>query len=270
MKGSDISMTTLYNIYFSAKGTTKLCAGFIGERLGMKMEETNWLKKPGSSSLELAEDDVLLFTMPVYGGFIPKLCADMAENLKGNGTPAIIAAVYGNRHYDDALIQMKDILQARGFKIIAAGAFLAEHSIFPAVGAGRPDDDDKKAMADFAAECRNLLAKRESWQDEELRVPGTRDYDAASFGGVPLKPDGSRKCTECGECVKLCPTNAISAENPRKTDSDRCISCGACIKVCPEGARDYHGAIYKAAGMQFKKQCAEYRKPEVYYISLLK
>ena len=260
-------MATLYNIYFSAKGTTKLCAGYIGERLGMETKETNWLGQPGIEATELAADDVLLFTMPVYGGFIPKLCASMAENLKGNDTPAIIAAVYGNRHYDDALIQMKDILQARGFKVIAAGAFLAEHSIFPAVGAGRPDDNDKEAMADFAAECVKLLSARDSWKDGELNVPGKRDYDADSFRGVPIRPDGGKNCTGCGKCVKLCPTNAIDAEKPRKTDSGRCISCGACIKVCPEGARDYHGAIYKAAGMQFKKQCAEYRKPEVYYVS---
>ena len=53
--------------------------------------------------LEISSEDVLLFSMPVYGGFIPQSCAKMARNLKGSNTPAIIAAVYGNRHYDDAL-----------------------------------------------------------------------------------------------------------------------------------------------------------------------
>ena len=55
--------------------------------------------------------------MPVYGGFIPQVCAHMEKNLKGDYTPAVIAAVYGNRHYDDALLQMKDILTEQGFVV---------------------------------------------------------------------------------------------------------------------------------------------------------
>ncbi len=33
--------------------------------------------------------------------------------------------------------------------VIAAGAFLAEHSVFPSVASGRPDARDKAAMEDL-------------------------------------------------------------------------------------------------------------------------
>lgn len=82
------------------------------------------------------------------------------KNLKGSNTLAIIAAVYGNRHYDDALLQMKDILTERGFCVIAAGAFIAEHSVFPSVATRRPDEGDKAAMKKFAAKCCQLLSIR--------------------------------------------------------------------------------------------------------------
>ena len=100
----------LHNIYFSAKGTTEMCAGCIGQGLNLQMKPYNWFKKPCNELLEISGEDVLLFSMPVYGGFIPQPCAKMAKNLKGNNTSAIIAAVYGNRHYDDVLLHMKDIL----------------------------------------------------------------------------------------------------------------------------------------------------------------
>ena len=116
----------LHNIYFSAKGTTEMCAGCIGQGLNLQMKPYNWFEKPCNELLEISSEDVLLFSMPVYGGFIPQSCAKMARNLKGSNTPAIIAAVYGNRHYDDALLQMKDILTEQGFYVIAAGAFIAE------------------------------------------------------------------------------------------------------------------------------------------------
>ena len=38
-------------------------------------------------------------------------------------------AVYGNRDYDDTLLEMKDILTERGFTVIAGLAAIAQHSI---------------------------------------------------------------------------------------------------------------------------------------------
>lgn len=124
----------------------------------MEMKSYNWINTPCNELLEIPKDDVLLFSMPVYGGVIPQLCAHMAENIKGDNTLAVIAAVYGNRHYDDALLQMKDLLTKQGFVVIAAGAFLAEHSIFPSVASERPDEKDKAAMRKSAR--RRLSAQR--------------------------------------------------------------------------------------------------------------
>lgn len=255
-------MAILHNIYFSAKGTTKVCADHIANNLHMTTSSSNWLTSPCDIPTELDTNDVLLFSMPVYGGFIPQICAEMADNLKGNNTPAIIAAIYGNRHYDNALLQMKDILTKRGFRVIAAGAFLAEHSIFPSVAAGRPDEADKAAMAEFAAACRTILSSNDIYA--ELNLPGNPDYDASAFKGSSFKPEGNDLCVECGVCITLCPMDAIKSDDWRKTDSERCISCGACIYSCPVGARNYYGEAYELAKAGFEKRCAEYRLPETF------
>ena len=80
----------LYNIFFSAKGTTEICAACIGRGLNMEMKPCNWFDMPCNEPLEISSDDVLLFSMPVYGGFIPQVCAHMAKNLKGEDRKSVV------------------------------------------------------------------------------------------------------------------------------------------------------------------------------------
>jgi len=42
------------------------------------------------------------------------------------------------------------------------------------------------------------------------------------------------KCTGCGMCIKVCPTQATSGEKKKAhtIDNDKCIRCGACIESC--------------------------------------
>ncbi|KPK97538.1 MAG: hypothetical protein AMJ95_08615 [Omnitrophica WOR_2 bacterium SM23_72] len=55
----------------------------------------------------------------------------------------------------------------------------------------------------------------------------------------------ARKCTACGECVKVCPASAISIRKravilgkSAVIDSSKCIGCATCIAVCPFSAID--------------------------------
>jgi L-aspartate semialdehyde sulfurtransferase ferredoxin len=58
----------------------------------------------------------------------------------------------------------------------------------------------------------------------------------------PLNKDVVRvdeKCTECGACITLCPTEALwrDPETQRvEFDADRCIACEICVPICPPHA----------------------------------
>ncbi|WP_195984914.1 EFR1 family ferrodoxin [Clostridium sp. D33t1_170424_F3] len=250
---------TVYSVYFSPAGTTKqvterAAAGFPGERRAVAL-----LEQPLKEELRLGENDLLVVGIPVYAGRVPAVCAERLRKWKGSGTPAVALAVYGNRDYDDALLELKDLLEENGFIVIGAAAFVAQHSIFPQVGKGRPDASDLEKIDTFAAQCARKWAQgRAHW--EALAVRGNRPYKTP--GAVPVKPSANGDCNGCGACARICPVQAISPKNPRKTDKDNCISCAACIRVCPQHARDFRGPVYKAAALAFYQKCAARREPE--------
>ena len=104
----------------------------------------------------IPSDRVLLAAAPVFGGRIPALALERLTALQGNG-PAVALVVYGNRAYEDALLEWKTALEARGFRVIAAAACIAQHSIAPAVAAGRPDDADLALAAQFGGQVLERL-----------------------------------------------------------------------------------------------------------------
>jgi len=51
------------------------------------------------------------------------------------------------------------------------------------------------------------------------------------------------RCTHCGACVTICPTNAFELDLTTREirfHNDRCIACGLCIKACPPRAMEVH------------------------------
>jgi Fe-S-cluster-containing hydrogenase component 2 len=44
------------------------------------------------------------------------------------------------------------------------------------------------------------------------------------------------KCSGCGTCLDVCPTEAITMQEGHAVITMECIDCGACPRVCPEGA----------------------------------
>jgi NAD-dependent dihydropyrimidine dehydrogenase PreA subunit len=46
------------------------------------------------------------------------------------------------------------------------------------------------------------------------------------------------KCTGCGTCVNVCPTNVFKIAGGKSTviNAKECIGCMACENSCPEGA----------------------------------
>ena len=214
--------------YFSPTGGTKKVSSIFADAME---KEVIWhdlgSKEP---MMEKPEGEMTVVASPVFGGRIPSVVREKIEKFSGTGKKAVTIAVYGNRAYEDALLEMNDILTKCGFTVIASGAFVAQHSMAPEIGAGRPDGEDEKEIHKFAETVKNSTAV------ENVQVPGNRLYKPEM--NLPVAPISLPSCTKCGKCVTVCPTNAISvADGAVITDIEKCILCMACTHICTEQAR---------------------------------
>lgn len=209
------------------------------------------------------ENEAVVVGVPVYGGRVPVTAAERIKRLHGRSTPAILIAVYGNRAYEDALLELGDLLRSQGFVPVGALAVAAEHNMVPQIASGRPDAADQKRIVEAAGRMKLKLQKLGGINgQEELKVPGNRPYRTYQKRPVGIKV--SRDCNQCGMCIKKCPVQAISRTDPRVTDEARCLLCMRCIRMCPVQARKLPLAYRLAAGRMLKKACSGRKETETF------
>ena len=246
------------NAHFSPTGTTAKVARAVAQGSGCSVREVD-LSMPVAPAA-VGPDEILVAAVPVYGGRVPAVALERMSALKGSGQPAVAVAVYGNRAYDDALLELKDALESNGFQVVAAGAFVAEHSIARAIATGRPDAHDLEIAGNFGA---GVMQKLAGGNPAAVKVPGDPAYREKTGGASP-HPAAGETCVGCGTCAKNCPLGAIPLKNPAETDGGKCINCMRCVSICPANARSLPDAMLAAVEGMLKQAASDPKQPELF------
>ena len=253
-----MEIKTVWSVYFSATGTTEkvvtTLAKTVAQELGAQYQAFSFnLPKSREDELTFGPDDLVVMGMPVYAGRVPNLLLPyVRDKVKGNGTLAVPVVLYGNRNFDDGLMELKNVMRDNGFLPVAAGAFVGEHSFSTILGAGRPDADDMALVDELAHKAAEKVKGLTEVPAQAVEVEGCdpirpyytpRDRHGNPINILPVKPKTTDACTQCGLCARECPLGAIDPEDAHLVPG-KCMKCNRCVRLCPKQAKYFDDPNY--------------------------
>ena len=187
-----MKITKVWAVYFSPTGNTKkvitTMAKKAAEVLSVPMETFDFTlpeNREGVTSFE--SEDLVFFSTPVYAGRIPnKMLPYVQSAFEGNGAFAVPVSVFGNRNFDNGLIELRNELELHGFHTIAAAGIPTEHVFSNKLATGRPDADDLAKIAEFGEK----VAKKVADMTEIPAKIEVRGDDPVTAYYTPLGTDG--------------------------------------------------------------------------------
>jgi ferredoxin len=254
-------------VCFSPTGTTRAIIQGIARGIDQRNVELIDITKPNARKRQIHtnENELLIVAVPVYMGRIPALLNETLNSIKAHKTPSVCVVVYGNRVFDNALLELKDIMIKCGSIPIAGAAYIGEHSFSSPetpIAEGRPDACDVNHAESFGREINEkLLSIKSLDQNFDINIPGSYPYGGVtnlwSVDFIAI----SSECNQCGICAEGCPVGAINSEKSNLIDIEKCITCCACIKNCPQNARTMKPSVVKDAAMRLNKLYKERKEP---------
>ena len=255
-------------IYFSPTGTSRKILEHIAQGMGRKTYSV--LDITGEAvrnqpAPELA-DELVLIGAPVYSGRVAPLAAAYFKQLKANKVPAILVVLYGNREYEDALVELGDICADCGICPLAAAAFIGEHSFSHEnclIAPGRPDADDLALAEKWGEKLGNMLEGVTSVDGDALELPGNRPYREGK-GAAPISAiQVSEACTGCETCMDVCPVDGVDPDTFASV-ANVCIMCCACVRACPENARSIAPGPFMDVAQWLHENFSARKEPEFF------
>jgi len=272
-----MTIERLRAVSFSATGVTgsvvRILAEALAEELSLPADFQSFTRPAERAAVvEFGSGELVIVGSPTYAGKLPnKILPDFQTKLRGNGALAVPVVTFGNRAFDNSLAELCAVLEADGFHTAAAAAFPGRHAFTDALGEGRPDLGDRRALRGFARQIAGKLKGLEGFP-EPVEVPGDPaapyyvpkglDGEPAKFLKARPRTDQS-KCSRCGVCARACPMGAIDPENVALVPGT-CIKCQSCVRKCTRRAKYFDDPAFLSHVAMLEQNFREPKEPEIF------
>lgn len=273
-----MKITKVTAVYYSAIGSTKAVtekiAGLVAEKLGVPVSSCDYtLPDSRTETHHYSSSELVVFGTSVYAGRVPnKLLPTVQNCFKADGALAVPVVTFGNRNFDNGLIELRNELENNGFHTIAGAGIACRHVFSEKLAPGRPDETDWKAIENFAVSVAEKVMNL-----AEIPAPvSVRGDDPVGPYYTPLGIDGkpavflkakprtkAELCDQCGICVKACPMGSIDAADPSLVPGI-CIKCQACVKKCPSGAKYFDDPAFLSHVAMLEQNYTRRAEPEFF------
>ena len=225
--------------YFSGTGNSLYAATRIAEEIG-GTDLISVRSNPQDVSAENA--DVIGFVCPVYEWDIPGTMKTFVEKLTINPNAYIFMVATYIAIHGKSFETVEHILNTKGTSLSYARAIRCVASQCIAY----PPFPPEKLMLPYMEKSIQKVSK-------EIRKKKQRPYPHMAFLTQKLYPrvmtpymeiekeydNGfftDERCTGCGICAKVCPTQNIRLQDKHPTWNHHCHGCNACVSYCPTKA----------------------------------
>ena len=243
--------------YFTGTGNAKMIAawlsGFASE-MGIPCQIINIAKKDGSHLKHIDVDSLIVIISPVHGFNFPPITLDFIRRFPDGKNPVVLMNTRGGLKIGNfvtpgltgiAFMLSSFILRKKGYKVVGQIPFDMPSnwiSIHPALRQQTTEFIYEKNHACVKKHFQILISNgkdfsaRKNMIQDVLIAPVSFAYYFIGRYFLAKSYYASSDCSNCNECIKLCPAKAIKMINNRPFWTFKCESCMKCINHCPEDA----------------------------------
>jgi len=234
--------TTIF--YFSGTGNSLWIARSLARELG----NTEIVSMVGwDETQHIIESQIIGMVFPVHIWGVPKLVLEFLDKLLAKNAEYIFAVANNGGQVSNSLVQLNKAMKSKGLFLSGGWSVVMPSNYIPW---GGPGSSEKQNGLFAAARTKITNIVHEVNRRVEMKVEKGPVWQRVVFTGlykisyphIP-KMDGKfwvdERCTQCGLCMQLCPSNNIKIYDGKLIWLNHCEQCLACIQWCPQEALQY-------------------------------